>query len=148
MVRSEEVNERIAKAVEMAAEVEKDKPKKKKKHRNKSGLISRTPIQIMQASDFNNLVNQNSLYKNILITYIKTGLYDGLPVDEKLSLYDIQRFYKRFIIVKKTGTKLNVVARTKSGAIENSKTPKRDILHIIRVNRDGKEAYLKHSQRN
>jgi len=116
---------------------------KKKTRRNKSGLITKTPIKLMKAEDFDNLVNHNTLYKNILITYVKIGFFEGLPVNEKLSLYDIQRFYKRFTIVKKTGSKLSVVARTKTEAITVSKTPKRDITHIIRVNRDGKESYLK-----
>jgi hypothetical protein len=142
MVRSEEVNERIAEAVEMAAEVEKDKPKKKKR-RNKSGLISRTPLQVMQASDFNNLVNQNTLYKNILITYVKMGFYNGLPVNEKLSLYDIQKTYKHYLIIKKDHFRVHIAARTKNEAIELTKTPKREILSIIRINLDGKEAYLK-----
>jgi len=115
---------------------------KKKTRRNKSGLITKTPIKIMKAEDFDNLVNHNTLYKNILIAYVKIGFYEGLPVNDQLSLYDIQRFYKRFTIVKKTGSKLNVVARTKTEAIEASKTPKRDITHIIRVNRDGKASYL------
>jgi len=129
--------------IAMAAELENKKRAPTKKRRNRSGLINKTPIKIMKAEDFDNLVNHNTLYKNILITYIKIGFYDGLPVNEKLSLYDIQRFYKRFTIVKKTGSKLNVVARTKTEAIEVSKTPKRDITHIIRINRDGNESHLK-----
>ena len=128
--------------IAMAEDLRKKRAKKKTR-RNKSGLITKTPIKIMKAEDFDNLVNHNTLYKNILISYVKIGFYEGLPVNEQLSLYDIQRFYKRFTIVKKTGSKLSVVARTKTEAITVSKTPKRDITHIIRVNRDGKESYLK-----
>jgi hypothetical protein len=128
--------------IAMAEDLRKKRAKKKTR-RNKSGLITKTPIKIMKAEDFDNLVNHNTLYKNILIAYVKIGFYEGLPVNEQLSLYDIQRFYKRFTIVKKSGSKLNVVARTKTEAIETSKTPKRDITHIIRANRDGKASYLK-----
>ena len=146
MVMSEEETEQIGFGLVMYAEAmaaEEKRKSRKKKRRNKSGLITRTPLQIMQSSDFDNLVNHNALYKNILIKYVKIGFYDGLPVNQKLSLYDIQRIYKRFIVVKKTGSKVNVIARTKTEAIEVSKTPKRDIINIILVNRDGKEAYLK-----
>lgn len=146
MVMSEEETEQIGFGLVMYAEAmaAEDKAKaRKKKRRNKSGLIARTPVQFMRSSDFDNLVNQNVLYKNILIKYVKMGFYDGLPVNQQLSLYDIQHVYKRFTLVKKAGSKVNVIARTKTEAIEVSKTPKRDIINIIRVNRDGKEAYLK-----
>jgi hypothetical protein len=141
---NQEDQERIAACIEMAAEVEKEKRAARyKKKRNKSGLISRTPIQVMNGQDFENLINHNTLYKNLLITYAKMGFYDGLPVNSHLSLYDIQKVYKHFIIIKNDKFRIHVVARNKTEAIQVSKTPKRNVIHIIRINREGKEAYLK-----
>lgn len=117
-----------------------------RKRRNKSGLLIHVPISGMTGDEFNNLVSQNPVYRQILIKYFKdTGVLEGLNVDnyKQISLYDIQRVYYKWVIHTKTNSYAQVAARCKKDALDLAKISLNDCKKIVRVSRSGSMTFLK-----